>query len=260
MHVVVAMRILWELLLVMLLTLCSKAIGTKPCTPRGGCNIQSDNSNYCLSWRLAVEVNNIHSWRTIPTQCQQYVESYMTRGQYKRDIEMVISQISCYIRGIVLENNGTDAWILDIDDTCISNLFYYRGKRFGCDPYDPVGFRSWAMKGICPAIPAVLRLFRKLIDIGFKVLLLSGRDEEILGQATKDNLHNQGFIGYERLILRSPAYRGQKAVFFKSNMRKQLEEQGYRIWGNVGDQWSDLTGDSLGDRTFKLPNPMYFVP
>jgi len=47
---------------------------------------------------------------------------------------------------------------------------------------------------------------------------------------------------------------------YKSDVRKQLEEEGYRIWGNVGDQWSDIKGDYLGNRTFKLPNPMYFVP
>jgi hypothetical protein len=56
------------------------------------------------------------------------------------------------------------------------------------------------------------------------------------------------------------AYKGQSAVMYKSNIRKQLEDEGYRIWGNVGDQWSDLQGNSSGNRTFKLPNPMYFVP
>lgn len=58
------------------------------------------------------------------------------------------------------------------------------------------------MRGVCPAIPSVLSLFNKLIDSGFKVFLVTGRDEETLGQATTDNLHDQGFVGYERLILR----------------------------------------------------------
>jgi len=58
------------------------------------------------------------------------------------------------------------------------------------------------MIGGCPAIPSVLRLFGVLVDKGFKVFLLTGRDEESLGEVTKNNLHNQGFIGYERLILR----------------------------------------------------------
>ncbi|XP_058111105.1 acid phosphatase 1-like [Magnolia sinica] len=99
-----------------------------------------------------------------------------------------------------------------------------------------------------------------LIDGGYKVILLTGRDEETLGAPTIENLHNQGFVGYERVILRSSAYKGQSAVSFKSEMRRQLVAEGYRIRGNIGDQWSDLLGDYLGDRTFKLPNPMYFVP
>ena len=71
-----------------------------------------------------------------------------------------------------------------------------------CDPYDPAGFRAWALKGGCPAIPAVLGLFEYLVQSGFKVFLVTGRDQETLGQVTIDNLHNQGFIGYERIILR----------------------------------------------------------
>ena len=58
------------------------------------------------------------------------------------------------------------------------------------------------MKGGCPAVPAMITLFNKLIDKGFKVFLLTGRDEEALGHVTMNNLHDQGFIGYERLIMR----------------------------------------------------------
>ncbi|KAL5711528.1 hypothetical protein ACHQM5_021972 [Ranunculus cassubicifolius] len=173
-----------------------------------------------------------------------------------------MTQIYTYIDEIVTASSiaGDAIWVLDVDDTCISNLPYYRGKRFGCDPYDPMGFKSWALRGSCPAIYPVLRLFNRLVDRGFKVFLLTGRDEETLGLSTVGNLHNQGFVKYERLIMRNSTYKGQSAVKFKSEIRKQLIEEGYKIWGNVGDQWSDLAGDCLGERTFKLPNPMYFVP
>ena len=75
-------------------------------------------------------------------------------------------------------------------------------KMHRCDPYDPLGFKAWAMKGECPAIPFMLGLFDRLVQSGFKVILLTGRDEETLGQATTDNLLSQGFIGYERIIFR----------------------------------------------------------
>ncbi|KAL1819217.1 hypothetical protein ACET3Z_014086 [Daucus carota] len=217
--------------------------------------------SYCLSWRLAAETNDIRGWRTVPSECLRHVQSYMLLGQYNLDLNLIIFEhIFPYINSIPLSNDGYDAWILDIDDTCLSNIVYYKLRQFGCEPYDPQGFKMWASRGGCPAVPATLRLFNKLVETGLKVILVSGRDEETLYQATADNLHNQGFIGYERLILRSAANRGQGGVVFKSEKRKQLVEEGYRIWGNVGDQWSDLQGEFTGNRTFKLPNPMYFVP
>ncbi|KAI7997448.1 Acid phosphatase 1 [Camellia lanceoleosa] len=148
-----------------------------------------EGASYCLSWRLAVEANNVRAWRTVPTQCLRHVESYMTGGQYDREINFIIDHVISYLDGVDLSNDGLDAWILDVDDTCISNLIYYKGKRFG-----------------------------------------------------------------------SAAYKGQSAVVYKSEIREQLEEEGYRIWDNVGDQWSDLQGNCTGNRTFKLPNPLYFVP
>eukprot|EP00268_Persea_americana_P041954 TRINITY_DN41941_c0_g1_i2.p1 TRINITY_DN41941_c0_g1~~TRINITY_DN41941_c0_g1_i2.p1 ORF type:complete len:296 (-),score=36.53 TRINITY_DN41941_c0_g1_i2:83-844(-) len=250
-----AMRTLWELLLLVFISMFSKTIGGKPSSW-----FVPVETGYCTSWRVAVEAYNERAWRTVPVQCLRYVENYMLGGQYDQDINMVVEQIYNYMRDVAPAADGKDAWILDIDDTCLSNLLYYQGKRFGVDPFDPAAFSNWVQSRCCPAIPAVHGLFWKLINSGFKVFLLSGRDEETMGESTADNLHNLGFLGYERLILRSPAYRGLGAVPFKSEARKKLVAEGYKIWGNVGDQWSDLLGDCAGDRTFKLPNPMYYVP
>ncbi|KAI9392558.1 hypothetical protein POPTR_006G110900v4 [Populus trichocarpa] len=160
-----------------------------------------EGASYYLSWRLDVEANNVRAWRTVPSQCLRYVEAYMRGGQYDRDLDLIVDQVLSYINEIDPSNDGMDAWILDVDDTCISNLLYYREKRYGCDPFDPAGFKAWALKGGCQAIPAVLGLFNNLVQNGFKVFLITGRDQETLGQVTSDNLHDQGFIGYERLIL-----------------------------------------------------------
>jgi len=71
------------------------------------------------------------------------------------------------------------------------------------------------------------------------------------------NLKENEFMSFG--LCRSPEYKGQGAVKYKSAIRKEIEREGYRIWGNVGDQWSDLQGECSGKRTFKLPNPMYFI-
>ncbi|KAL8252621.1 hypothetical protein R6Q59_036314 [Mikania micrantha] len=218
------------------------------------------SSSYCLSWRLAAETGNIAGWRTVPVQCLLDVEVYMLGGQYASDMNLIVDDISSYVEEIVVSDDGLDAWVLDVDDTCLSNIFYYQGKRFGGDPYDPRAFKEWASRGISQAIPQILLLFHKLIQHGFKVFLITGRDQTTFGQPTLHNLHFQGFFGFERLILRSEAYKGQSGIVYKSEMRRKLVEEGYRIRGNVGDQWSDLHGEFVGDRTFKLPNPMYFVP
>lgn len=249
-----------EAIVLVFLAIFSKVASSSRPRPDWWPSDAAEAAGYCLSWRLAVEANNIRAWRTVPAQCSGHVEAYMIGGQYQRDLSLIVDSICSYIDSITLSGDGFDAWILDIDDTCISNLLYYRGKRYGCEPFDPQGFKAWALSGRCYAIPDVLRLFVRLIGMGFKVFLVTGRDEETMGPATIHNLHNQGYFGYERLILRTAAYKGQSAIVYKSAIRKQLVEEGYKIWGNVGDQWSDLQGEYTGNRTFKLPNPMYFIP
>ncbi|XP_074571517.1 acid phosphatase 1-like [Curcuma longa] len=231
-------------------------------TSSGMTAVSEHQQRRCLSWRVAVEANNARAWSSVPPTCVGYVEDYMLRGQYQRDLDTVTYQIFAYLNNTinVAAADGMDAWVLDVDDTILSNLLYYKGKHYGGDPYDPLGFRSWAQRGICSAIPKMLRVYKRLIEKGFKVFLVTGRDEEMFNSSTSRNLDAQGFKGHERLIMRGADYRGVGASVFKSTMRKQLVGKGYRIRGNIGDQWSDLLGDCNGDRIFKVPNPMYFVP
>jgi predicted secreted acid phosphatase len=46
---------------------------------------------------------------------------------------------------------------------------------------------------------------------------------------------------------------------YKSGTRAYIESQGYNIVANFGDQYSDLLG-GYADRTFKMPNPNYYLP
>ncbi|XP_064952724.1 acid phosphatase 1-like isoform X2 [Musa acuminata AAA Group] len=52
---------------------------------------------------------------------------------------------------------------------------------------------------------------------------------------------------------------GKPAVVFKSGRRAELEGQGFRILASSGDQWSDLLGFPMAQRSFKHPNPMYYI-
>ena len=46
---------------------------------------------------------------------------------------------------------------------------------------------------------------------------------------------------------------------YKTATRAHIESLGYDIVANFGDQFSDLAG-GFADKTFKLPNPNYFLP
>jgi predicted secreted acid phosphatase len=83
--------------------------------------------------------------------------------------------------------------------TALSNVL---SASFRSRAYDPLAFNDWASRRACPGILPVLQMFTTLLDKGFKVFLLSGRDEETLGSCTADNLESEGFSGYERLIMR----------------------------------------------------------
>ncbi|KAF2533082.1 hypothetical protein F2Q70_00031808 [Brassica cretica] len=58
----------------------------------------------------------------------------------------------------------------------------------------------------------------------------------------------------------SPDEQHKMATLYKSEKRDEMVKEGYRIRGNSGDQWSDLLGSSISQRSFKLPNPMYYIP
>ena len=48
-------------------------------------------------------------------------------------------------------------------------------------------------------------------------------------------------------------------IQYKSGTRAYIESQGYDVVADFGDQYSDLAGGST-DTTYKLPNPMYYLP
>ena len=48
-------------------------------------------------------------------------------------------------------------------------------------------------------------------------------------------------------------------IQYKSGTRAYIESQGYDIVADFGDQFSDLQG-GFADKTFKMPNPNYYLP
>ncbi|KAK8479041.1 hypothetical protein V6N13_078029 [Hibiscus sabdariffa] len=213
----------------------------------------------CLSWRLAVETNNIINWNTVPGQCEDYVGYYMMGQQYRKDSAMVTNQALLHAQSLTtVGRDGKDVWVFDVDETSLSNLPYYATQGFGADPYDATSFNKWVLEGKAPALPESLKLYQKLLSLGIKVVFLTGRPED-QRNVTSSNLRQVGYHTWEKLILKATSYSGETAVAYKSSERGKLVKSGYRIVGNIGDQWSDILGTNPGNRTFKLPDPMYYI-
>jgi len=82
-----------------------------------------------------------------------------------------------------------------------------------------------------------------------------------------DGLFTKPAVGSYPSYLNQPAYCASAiaanascaTIPYKSGTRAYIESQGYNIVANFGDQFSDLLG-GFGDKTFKMPNPNYYLP
>ncbi|KAL2920433.1 Acid phosphatase 1 [Bienertia sinuspersici] len=227
--------------------------------PDGGVAEQEEMNLECTSWRIAVEANNLNPWKTIPQECADYVKNYMTGKGYKLDLERVSNEASVFAKTVNVGDDSKDVWIFDIDETLLSNLPYYSDHGYGLEVFNGVEFDKWVGKGMALAIEPSLRLYHEVLSLGFKVFLLTGRSER-QRDVTVQNLMNVGFKNWDKLILRDTEDHGKLATIFKSEKRTEMLKEGFRILGNSGDQWSDLLGHSMSTRSFKLPNPMYYIP
>ena len=82
-----------------------------------------------------------------------------------------------------------------------------------------------------------------------------------------DGLFTKPPIGSYPAYLNQPQFCGPNitagtscpTIQYKSGTRAYIESLGYDIVGNFGDQFSDLLG-GFADKTFKMPNPNYYLP
>ena len=68
--------------------------------------------------------------------------------------------------------------------------------------FDHSEFNKWVERGVAPAIAPSLKLYQRVIDLGYRVFLLTGRKESHR-VVTVENLINAGrFQNWDKLILR----------------------------------------------------------
>jgi hypothetical protein len=181
------------------------------------------------------------------------------------------------------QTNGTKAIVLDVDDT---SLLTWNYEIFSNWAFNPTTNAEFVTDQKFPAVFGMVDLANTAEREGYAVFFLTGRpatqEAATLGNLTADGIGVDA--GYpkpttlsdgEDGLFTKPAVANYPdylkaacandpngsctTIHYKSATRAHIESLGYDIVANFGDQFSDLEG-GFADRTFKMPNPNYFLP
>jgi predicted secreted acid phosphatase len=166
---------------------------------------------------------------------------------------------------VVFDADDTTLWTYDMEDGAM---------HFNFDPV--LQDTDWVQPQRFPATPGMVGLVNAVGDAGCSVVGLTGRRDPQRA-ATLGNLQKVGYEPFtdelyftkwasgatpsQEIYGGTPCYPtgGCTTIEYKSAARAYVERQGYRIIANFGDQFSDLIGGHAR-RTYKLPNPTYYLP
>jgi predicted secreted acid phosphatase len=190
---------------------------------------------------------------------------YYNSGAYLTDLQLAAAPAIAWINDET-PRAQRPAVVFDIDETALSNWEAIKANDFGraidgpCDrlPEGPCGWRAWDLRAQSTVIQPTMDVFTTARDRGAAIFFITGRDETQRA-ATERNLQAVGYTGYTQLIMEPSGVHYVSAADFKAPQREQIEQRGYSIIANIGDQPSDLEG-GFSEQTYLLPNPFYRIP
>jgi predicted secreted acid phosphatase len=180
-------------------------------------------------------------------------------------------------------HSGTPAIVLDVDDTTLLTWNYEIASNWA---YNPVTNGEYVTGQRFPAVPGMVSMVTWAAKHGIAVFYVTGRpspqEAATLGNLTSDGIgvdarypapttlpDGEDGLFTKPAVNEYPQYLRDACagdpdskcttIHYKAATRAHIESLGYDIVANFGDQYSDLKGGHA-DRTFKLPNPNYFLP
>ena len=192
--------------------------------------------------------NQIVNLRTSKDIVKDYYES----GGYDRELDEVIADAKQKFSKVEIKKNSVV--IFDVDETALNNYGLAKQMDFGY-VYDLN--KKWNEELKAPAIKQTQDLYFYLLNRGFKIIFLTGRNSNEY-DVTYKNLIQTGYTVFDTLITQREDEQNLKTQQFKSTKRAELAAQGYEIVGNIGDQWTDLNGPYSGIQ-IKIPNYLYEI-
>jgi hypothetical protein len=207
-------------------------------------------------------------------------------SNYADEAEQVATVASKWLHAQA-DHSGKQAIVLDVDDTTLTTWNY---ELYSNWDFNPATNGQFVTDQLFPATPGMVDLVNQAAADGYAVFFLTGRPQAqeaaTLGNLTDDNVGvDAGYpdptdatTGVDGLFTKPavgsyPAYLDKPefcaaaiavnascaTIAYKSGTRAYIESQGFTIMGNFGDQFSDLEG-GFAVKTFKMPNPNYFLP
>jgi hypothetical protein len=196
------------------------------------------------------------------------IHTFSPTGAYANEVGGIVDGAENYLqRPIVTRGNAnfnTKAILFDVDDTTLNTYSYEIYSNF---VFNPTSNAAFVNSGVFRAVPHMVSLEHFAESHGYRIFFLTGRPETQRA-GTIANLTNEGYdVQSSKLYLKdytvdtwlSPCAPSCTTTQYKSLTRAHIESLGYDIVANFGDQFSDLNG-GFADQTFKMPNPMYFLP
>jgi hypothetical protein len=190
-------------------------------------------------------------------------------GAYAHEVEGIAAKAGTYLAHHHKRTAGK-AILFDIDDTTLNTYNYEIYSNF---VFNPTTNAAFVNAGVFPAVPGMVDLEHQAIAEGYKVFFLTGRPKNATTDQKPATLANLRAVGYDvvddQVYLKdasgvtepwlSPCAPTCTTTQYKSLTRQHIESLGNEIVANFGDQFSDLNG-GFADKTYKIPNPMYFLP
>ncbi len=213
---------------------------------------------------------------------------FASDSYYAQEAESVASDGAHWLaaRAKAQAPSGIKAIVLDVDDTTLATWNYEIASNWA---YNPTTNANYVNGELFPAVPGMVAMVNEAKAEGYAIFWITGRPAA-QEAATLGNLTDSDTIGLDAgypapttlndgedglftkpLVVDYPPYlqaacadqialgKTCTTVEYKSATRAHIESLGYEIVANFGDQYSDFTG-GYADKTFKLPNPNYFLP
>lgn len=211
--------------------------------------------------------------------------TFASDSNYAHEASSVAAAGSRWLAARAHSHHAQKAIVLDVDDTTLATWNY---EIFSNWAYNPATNATYVLGQLFPAVPGMVQMVNDAAHEGYAVFFITGRpagqEAATLGNLTADGVgvdagypdpttlsDGEDGLFTKPAIADYPHYlqsacadelaagKSCTTIHFKTATRAHIQSLGYDIVGNFGDQFSDLVG-GYSDRTFKLPNPNYFLP